>query len=406
VNAIAQGTHRQYDGIWKNLWLPYIQSNKKLDPYLLNAVTRMDKVLALCFGLKWIQSNCERVTFNSLCLVCIVLKRRIVLCVRPGSDITFVDDPTVQVVKSDLKKVSKPNVVRSRSATTYDMIVYLRNICWLNHESDPRKWDEAKVKMNYLGVVLAFNFMLRISEYSASKNNPHTLLAHNVVFVKNGLEKSRFWSVNQVRDLNLQFGDIHSVNFNFATSKTDQPGAHNVGRQVTLVPATENEKELLRDLIHWCKISLIGYDKTDFFLSRYHHGRNYKLTSKDVTYTLRLAATHFNLNEKEFQTHSLRIGGITAKFRAGDNIAEIRKVAGYSHNSSTVNLYDRLNVHDRGALGSVDPTTATHSVLNAADLRVMQQHNSGSNDNVDGGTGTTVVVVRKRNNSGKYKSDI
>lgn len=402
-NSLADGTTKQYDSIWINLWLPYIASDSRLrNPCLLDIPDPADKVRAFCFGLDWINKN-KDCTYVGLGLLKNILKRRIIN-VSPGSDTTFLESDTIDLMKRDLSRTCKPVVKSPRMPVTYDMVEYIRRVCWTNYQTFEPKADEAKIKMKYLGSALAFNFMLRVSEYTASKDNKHTLLAKNVSFVSKQSDptKPTCWTAQDIRNKNILPAQVSLVNFNIATSKTDQPGVHNTGRLVSLNPTLRNEFELLEDLISWCKISFIGMNEDDIFLSRYYLGKNYKLISKDINSILGLTAVHFGLESIYFKPHSLRIGGVSAKSRAGNSVAETKKVAGFASNSNAVNRYDRLNVHDKGAFSAVD-SSSSHEILKASDISIMQQQAMHSNNNEDN---IHSAKLMKRSKNGTFQSKL
>jgi len=99
----------------------------------------------------------------------------------------------------------------------------------------------------------------------------------------------------------------------------------------------------------------------DQFLSRWFNGKNKRLRSNEVTTVINEAVVFFGLDD-DFMSHSLRLGGITAKCRAGCNPSETRKVAGFKDDSKKVmEIFNRINTHDKEALASVDDSVSHHS---------------------------------------------
>jgi hypothetical protein len=93
-----------------------------------------------------------------------------------------------------------------------------------------------------------------------------------------------------------------------------------------------------------------------------------------VTTVINEAVVFFGLDD-DFMTHSLRLGGITAKCKAGCNPSETRKVAGYKDDSKVMEIYNRINTQVKGAslLASVDDSVSQHHSQGDS-----FEHNSGA----------------------------
>ena len=83
----------------------------------------------------------------------------------------------------------------------------------------------------------------------------------------------------------------------------------------------------------------------------------------------------------------------TVKCRAGCNPSETRKVAGYKDDSKVMEIYNRINTHDKGALASVDDSVSHHRVTA---LNIAERQQKGSHAKVKKGSVTRETSFRKR----------
>jgi hypothetical protein len=384
ANYLAPATQQQYKSLWNNQWLVFLEK-KGLDKdvYLTDYTEADMKVTVIGLFMQWICIH-QGHPYKRMTDACSALRYYFT---SNKHDVSFLNHPFLVMTRMALNRTAPSAIHRTRLPTTYDMVERIRDVCWTGSDRSGIT-DPSKEKMAYLGCALAFNFMLRVSEYTFGDSGAHTLMCGDVCFVGEVPESLR-WSPDMVRDLAVPSSRIRMVQLDIRTSKTDQGGASQRGRKLSLIRGTHLESQLVDDLVRWCKVSFIV--PGDPFLSRRFQGKSLKLRAKDINRVLKDAADHFHLDKEQFKSHSLRIGGITAKSRAGCDPAETRKVAGFKHNSHVMELYDQLTTQDRGALSSVDPSVLHHRV-SARDVADMQRSTTGSSTNSS----------RKRSKRGTY----
>jgi hypothetical protein len=200
-------------------------------------------------------------------------------------------------------------------------------------------------QMTYMSMVLAFNFMLRASEYIMdSKNDNHTLLADDVLFITQDVSiKYRTWEMK-----NISAFRITSVLFIIQSSKCDKVGK---GRYLYLSRKSVIESELVDDVVKWAQVSQVQQGEP--FLSRWKSNRHKKVTRRMVTEGLRSIARTFQFKESNvfaFQLHSLRIGGATSRMASGGSREVTKRMGGWSFDSSCDEIYYLNTSLDEGAL--------------------------------------------------------
>jgi len=93
--------------------------------------------------------------------------------------------------------------------------------------------------MEYLVIALAFNFMMRVSEYTLGV---HALMHDDVWFVGKPPHNQRYTCTEiRERERGIMGVEIRLINFLIRKSKTDQPGSNSIGRNAD----TNVEKQLV-----------------------------------------------------------------------------------------------------------------------------------------------------------------
>lgn len=246
---------------------------------------------------------------------------------------------------------------RRRLPVTFDMLFYLEGLLLESRHIDD--W------MTFLGILMAFHFMLRVSEYCLDGSSPHAVRCSDVLFV------SRDGSVYSPLDHHLHSMDpAHLVGaiIDLRSSKADQQGR---GRHLYVSRSGTAESFLLDLMFFW--ITVAGYSlPSQAFLS--HAGktvhRRKHLTRRMVSSILKKMATHFGFDDAFFSTHSLRIGGMSCGTRANMENTTLCRIGGWSSDSEA--RY-RENVPDSGILSVLDAhqLDTTVSLLSSADVRRM-----------------------------------
>ena len=260
------------------------------------------------------------------------------------------EDPRLRNARLSLKR---------RLPVTFDMLAYLETLLYRSRNLDDR--------MTFIGVLLAFHFMLRVSEYCSDGEGQHALRTGDILFFGRDNTVYRPWDP-QLRT--LPAGSIVSAIVDVRSSKADKTGK---GRHLYINRSGSAESHLLDLLLEWC--TLAGFENPNqIFLSRASRraGQRKHLTRRLVSSALKRMATHFGFDEAFFSSHSLRIGGMSCGTAANVPNVSLCRIAGWNPLSSSSQLYHR-NVPDRGILSVLDShqLDTSISLLSASDVRRM-----------------------------------
>jgi len=278
------------------------------------------------------------------------------------SDVKIFEDPSVRRARKASRGGSqrdghKEKERKRRMPVTMDLIEREREDDWVGTRDTTRN-------MVYIGIVVAFNFMFRISEYVVdNKSEKHALRAEDVLFQRgNGLPPLWAWTVG-----GMQKEEIVSVLFVVRSSKTNE------GRYLYLGRHSDVESRTVNDVIEWAQISEV--QRGDPFLSRWETGKNNQrlrksLTREMINTTLKGLARKMGLDGVEFafSSHSLRIGGATSIMAAGESRTSVKRAGGWARTSSCDEIYELNTPADRGALSI---TSSQFRVLGTDDVRQM-----------------------------------
>ena len=140
-----------------------------------------------------------------------------------GREVGFLAGPLVNMTKVALTRTAEPSTRKPREPVTYDMVKYIREVKWENILTQHEYIDKAKSMMEYLGIALAFNFMMSVSKYTLGV---HALMHDDVWFVGKPPHNQRYTCI-EIRERGIM------------GVETD----------------TNVEKQLVCDLVTWCGIS-------------------------------------------------------------------------------------------------------------------------------------------------------
>ncbi len=219
---------------------------------------------------------------------------------------------------------------------------------WLREETWNKGIDE---RMTYMGVILGFHFMLRVSEYAHTgrKSADHRFLVEDVYYYGERGER-----------LGISDKGIVGITIMKRTGKTNRGGKRL--HRLQLSRSSPVEEQLMDDFLLFGRES--GTDLKDPFLSRMKLGKRKVLTSNMVNSALKSMAAQFGLDPKKFSSHSLRKGGCTSMRFAGFEAESIRRVVGWRPGSSVMDDCYALRVGgDRGALRDEGPQVSVADVL-------------------------------------------
>lgn len=277
-------------------------------------------------------------------------------------------------VAHDMKRSTK------REPVTWDVVQWIRDAYVGTGHKDGL--------MVYIGVVLAYNFMWRCSEFIVTRvkdllstdadvrGRVHAIRRKDVTCFN---ASNNIITENEVLHLHDR-ACVRSITFVLPSSKADQRGR---GRFLTLTRGGDRQDKLVDDVVNFLQWS--GTKGDDLLLSRwnvtYNRERrtsrrlNRKLTRKMVSSALREAAVHFGLDKFTFAIHSLRIGGATQMTTAQEDRRLVSRVGGWDVGpNSRIHLYERSTSHDHGTVGTLDRIASgvlsSDSTLTTEHLRI------------------------------------
>jgi len=236
------------------------------------------------------------------------------------------------------------------------MLAYLEDRLLASHNLDD--W------MTFLGIALAFHFMLRVSEYCADGQGPHALRAGDLLYFDAHGHHYRPWDLTPPAA-----SQVSSAIIDVRSGKVDKDGR---GRHLYLDRHGPAESRLLDLMLEWSTFGA-HTDASHAFLSHPSlkiKGRRKYLTRRMVSGALKTMARHFGFTDAFFSTHSLRIGGMSCGTAAQMSNVSLCRIAGWDGQSEA--LY-RRDVPDRGIFSALDSHQLDTSVtlLSAADVRRM-----------------------------------
>lgn len=266
-------------------------------------------------------------------------------------DTGFFEDPSLKMALQSTRQIGRhtnPLIQNPpRLSSTLDLIAWLRR----------NNWKTVDERMTTLGITLGFHFLLRISEYTWSRDNTHCILCSDLVFILNDNK------VCARKDLVQLNGSIKKLIVYQPSTKTDQSGA---GSLRMLQRTKPQESQLLTDITNWLIES--GTKPEEPLFSRYKDGRHLKLTPHMVNDTLKKAGRALGLDPSRISSHSLRIGGASSLKQSGYQRVTIKELGLWSEKSSLDLLYTQSISSSGGVLSLIDE----ESSLNSSDVKISQ----------------------------------
>ena len=261
------------------------------------------------------------------------------------------------------RNISIQKEQRKRFPVTLDMIMWMRTYYYSRGDIDS--------KMTYVGCVMAFTYMWRVSQYVlSSQSEEHAILAEDVRIYTSKVKYFFPWELESI-----DRKQIESALFIVRSGK-----AGNETNYLFLGRKSKIESQLLDDIVEWSQLS--GVQRGDPFLSRYKlHGsrnRRKRLTRRMISSALKIAAAAFGMDAVAFASHSLRIGGATSLKAKGGSRDTIKRIAGstagWSQNSCADEIYQLGTEFDDNVLSRLDDNALSISrtcfrVLTAEEVR-------------------------------------
>jgi len=266
-------------------------------------------------------------------------------------------DPTIQLARKAVQPSQRSESLRKEKSQRYpvtlDMLIWLRDDYFVRGDVDD--------KMTYLGCILAFTFIWRISQYVRDNTvNEHAVLAEDVRFKLVTGEIKHPWELKSIHRSRVECVVI-VIRSN--KQRCNETQYLHLGRK------SNQEIQLLEDLIEWCSLS--GVNKGEPFLSRHavKNGimRHKNLTRRMISTALKVVAAAFGFDACHFTPHGLRIGAATAT-RAKASRELVQETAGMSKTSNNDLIYEKGTPMDDNAL-SISRTC--FSILTADQVKTM-----------------------------------
>jgi hypothetical protein len=241
---------------------------------------------------------------------------------------------------------------RKRLPVSVDMVL------WIEEKFSSESVDSF---MTVIGILIAFHFILRVSEYVAHAENEHAILCGDVAFITYEGDRVAPWEIGSGR---FTFAQIESILIVIRSAKQDKDGK---GRHLYISRDSKAEIHLMQQIFSWCEVAN-HQDDLDPLLSRYASNRRKKLTPGMVNAMLKTMATAFGFDEAHFSTHCIKIGAATVLAMAQVNPEIIRRIAGWSEEARSNQIYSQNTPIDRGSFSVFDTGVR---LLSAKDVKRM-----------------------------------
>jgi len=338
--SLVKGTLRKYLPA-HGQWMEFLRFRNYTHNKYLDNISLMDKRKIFTLFMNWLHTEKEVNPSNVMTGL-----RHSFLTACADTDIF--KDPTIISARNSFglsgRERSKNKEKKYRYPISYDMIIWLRYDCYKQNDID-------KI-MTYLGIAMAFNFLLRASEYAwdSDTKGAHSILNEDVKFETT--DGARL-STREVAD---PLNKNRTYNFMIFINRSHKGNSKGRGRIVMLKRETQEESLLLDDVIAFNKKKNAHVD-TDLFFSRIANNRLKKLIRNMISVALKSVAIEFDLPPEHFSSHCARIAGATVLEHAGHSDSIIKKIGNWSSDVSL--MYP-------------DTTSATTGVLNIIDSK--QKH--------------------------------
>ena len=262
-----------------------------------------------------------------------------------GKDVAVFDDPTVALARRAIlpnaREESLRRERRKRMPVTFDMTEWARVHYWRDAAGVKDERAAADDRMTYIGIVLAFAFLWRVSQYVLDSQVQHAIMAEDVNFFLYDKTVRCPWEM-----AGMNPARVESILFVSRSSKNDKAGR---GKYMYLQRKSPSESQLLETVVQWCSES--GVRRGDPLLCRWYNGKRKLLTRKMVNNALKVMAAAFGYDTVAFafSSHSLRIGGATSMMAAGVDKERVRIAGGWAEGGCD-EIYELANPLDDNAL--------------------------------------------------------
>lgn len=271
----------------------------------------------------------------------------------------------IRACRIDKRSHSVVRELRKRLPFTIDMIDTVRENYW-EVSSEYKGITFLDRRMTFVGILMAFTFMLRVSEYVFDTRSNHAIRSEDVQFFIKNYPCEPIHSF-EIKDKNIILENVLMVRIILRTSKTDQGGR---GKYLFIQPRSQREIFCMNTIYVWCNLS--SFRKGDPFLSRRFNGTQKLLTSRMVSTAIKESACKHGLQRVQhlFSTHSLRIGGATSLIASGVDRETIQRIGNWKVSSgASDSIYELNNTHDNNLWSSV--TRNSYNSLHSDDIKYI-----------------------------------
>lgn len=236
-----------------------------------------------------------------------------------------------------------------------DIILSVREKYWENQVWNDEGKDSRSIR---LAVALAFDSGVRIGNITlkdGKDREDHCIRAKHVSFLVTAPKGGQEYRIQGGPDICLYLRQtktedirIKEADLVYLTSKTSRMGNAKLQAPKTLGRSSEEESNLLDDLLSWFQHNNLKGD--DELLTRYGcNGSRRVVKRKDVRQAIKDAVGAFDLPVERFSTRSLRSGFGTHAQANDMSKEEIHSRGGWAENSQVPDKHYVKRMHNRGA---------------------------------------------------------
>ena len=236
-----------------------------------------------------------------------------------------------------------------------DVVLSVRKKYWENQEWDNKGKDSKAI---WLAVALTFDSGARIGNLTlkdGKDREDHCIRAKHVSYlvtnpsdgteyrIMGGEQISKYLRRSDVSNCLVKEADLV-----YMTSKTSKSGAAILQAPKTLGRNSDEESELLNDLLDWFRHNDVMADE-ELLTRRGINGARRVVKRKDVRKAIKDAVGAFGLPEDRFSTRSLRSGFGTHAQANGMDACDLHIRGGWAVNSRVPEKHYIKRMHNKGA---------------------------------------------------------
>lgn len=364
-DGLAKSTLSRYEKGWTR-WIEHIAVDGHGENLYLDGVDREESIKvvvlfirSLCLGFPGNKSTVDK----SMAAVHSSFTQ------ASKCGLLFTCDTVKLARKSSGKKTNAMRLYGKRNEkklpVAHEMMLYLREKYWVNTD-----WiSQVDQKLTWIGIAVAMDCLLRISEFALVPDSDHMLRSSDVAFELQDV--SVICQPGELRSAISRYGkQVRRVQIHIPYHRSKVVKSE---RKLFLNwrgPDSAYGTQVLNDFTEYCIREGSSGDVPLF--SRVRKGRRKLLTYGMVTGAVKEAAGALGLLPVDFATHSIRIGGATSMCAAGWDRAKIQQRGGWSDLSNSDLIYALSLPSD-----SLTPGTDRHVTVD--DVRWLQVFHNRTN---------------------------